>query len=629
MHRFRFPAVALALTILPLPLLGAPSPDIPAASGTSSAQERADQFLALVNSSYQALYRVNSEAQWKAVTDVTPAHDAASETAGKAYAAFNGNPAVIREAQDLLKRSTELEPLTVRELKQVLLNAGEGPMTNPFLVGRRIESETRQASLLNSFQFKLNGKPITANEIDNLLNSSNDLAQRKAVWEASKEIGPALQVNLMILQNLRNGVAGELNYPNYFALQVAAYGMTTDEMVKMNEQFMNDLRPLYLQLHTWAKYKLAEKYHRPVPNKIPAHWLNNRWAQNWTGLVESANLDSYFKGKTAEWIAKTAEDFYLGLGLKPLGGSFWAKSDLYPVPPGNPRKKNTHASCWHIDLENDIRSLQSIEPNSQWFFTAHHELGHGHYFQAYTRPEVPPLLRIGANPGFHEGIGELIALASSQVPYLQAKGILPADFKADKTAFLLDDALARSVPFIFFASGTMTHWEADVYAHQLEPDGWNKRWWKYVSEFQGVEPPSERGEKWADYATKSHINDTPAYYYNYAVATVLKFQLHDYIARQILHQPPQSCNYAGNKEVGAWLQEILEKGGTEDWREVLKDATGEDLSTRAMVEYFQPLMAWLEEQNKGRKIGWEDDKEQNNEEKERERREHPSSEDNG
>ena len=390
--------------------------------------------------------------------------------------------------------------------------------------------------------------------------------------------------------------------------QVASYGMTADEMVKLNDEFMRELRPLYLQLHTWTKYKLAAKYHQPVPDKIPAHWINNRWAQNWTGLVEAADLDPYFKGKTAEWIAKTAEAFYTGLGLQPLPASFWVKSDLYPVPPGNPRKKNTHASCWHIDLDHDIRSLQSIEPNAEWFFTAHHELGHGHYFLAYTRPEVPPLLRTGAAPGFHEGIGELIALASIQVPYLQAQGILPNDFKADKTAFLLDDALARSIPFIFFASGTMTHWEADIYAHNLEFGDWNERWWDYVSKFQGVEPPEKRSEDWADYATKTHIDDTPAYYYNYAVATVLKFQLHDYIARKILHQPPQSCNYAGKKEVGAWLQKILEKGGTEDWRKVLKDATGEELSTRAMVEYFKPLMSWLEEQNKGRKIGWTDDR---------------------
>ena len=402
MYRFRLLAVALCLTILLPALLGAPSPSpspAPAGGNQSAAQEQANQFLSLMNASYQALYRVNSEAQWKAVTDVTPAHDAASEAAGKAYAAFNGNPAVIQQARDLLQHRTELDPLTVRELNQVLLNAAEGPMTNPFLVSRRIECETKQASLLNSFQFKLKGKPITVNEIDNLLTSSTDLAERKAVWEASKEIGPTLKVPLMTLRDLRNGVAGEVNYPDYFSLEVAAYGMTTDEMVKMNEQFMNDLRPLYLQLHTWAKYKLAEKYHQPVPKKIPAHWLNNRWAQNWTGMVEAANLDPYFKGKTAEWIAKTAEDFYLGLGFKPLPGSFWVKSDLYPVPAGNPRKKNTHASCWHIDLENDIRSLQSIEPNSKWFFTAHHELGHGHYFKAYTRPEVPPLLRLGANPG--------------------------------------------------------------------------------------------------------------------------------------------------------------------------------------------------------------------------------------
>ena len=131
------------------------------------------------------------------------------------------------------------------------------------------------------------------------------------------------------------------------------------------------------------------------------------------------------------------------------------------------------------------------------------------------------------------------------------------------------------------------------------------RWWKYVGDMQGIEPPSPRGEEFCDAATKTHINDTPAYYYTYAFATVFKFQLHDYIARKILHQPPQSCNYADNKEVGTWLNNILKKGGMEDWRKVMKEATGEDISTRAMMDYFKPLMSWLEEQNKGRQIGWE------------------------
>ena len=576
-------------------LMAAPSP----------IQERADRFLALVNAGYKGLYRVSSEAQWLAVTDVTPAHDAASETAGKAAAAFNGNPAIINEAKELLKHRGELNELTLRQLDQVLRNAAEAPMTNPELVAARVEAETKQASVLNSFEFKLDGKPITANDIDNKLDQSTDLTERRKVWEASKESGPALKPGLMKLRDLRNGVARELGHKDYFALQVAAYGMTTEELVKMHEDFLKELRPLYLQLHTWTKHKLAAKYKQPVPKRIPAHWINNRWSQNWDGLVEGADIEDRFKGRAAEWITKTAEQFYTGLGFNPLPASFWTKSDLFPLKPGETRKKNTHASCWHVDLENDIRSLMSVEPNSRWFYTAHHELGHGYYFMAYTRPEVPPLLRTGANPGYHEGMGELISLASSQVPYLQSQGVLPADFKADATAFLLNDALANSLPFMFWGSGTMTRWEADIYANNLPADQWNARWWQYVRDLQGVEPPAERGEQFCDAATKTHINDTPAYYHSYAFATVLKFQLHDHIARKILKQPPQACNYANNKEVGAFLKKIMEKGGTEDWRKVLKDATGEELSTRAMVEYFKPLMAWLEKENKGRQIGWD------------------------
>jgi peptidyl-dipeptidase A len=151
----------------------------------------------------------------------------------------------------------------------------------------------------------------------------------------------------------------------------------------------------------------------------------------------------------------------------------------------------------------------------------------------------------------------------------------------------------------------MTHWEADVYAKDLSTNEWNQRWWQDVREFQGVEPPTPRGEEWCDAATKTHINDNPCYYYSYAIATVLKFQLNDYIARHILKQPPQTCNYADNHEVGNFLHRIMEKGATEDWRKVLRDATGEDLSTRAMIECFRPLLAWLEKENQGRPIGWE------------------------
>ncbi len=568
-------------------------------------QPRAEELLNLVNAAYKALYTVESEAQWKASTDVKPEHDAAAETAGKARAAFNGNPALIREAQELLKQKSKLKPIIVRELDRVLLNAAEGPMTNPKLVADRIKAETEQASTLNGFVFKLDGTNITVNQIDNLLQSSTNLAERRRVWEASKQSGPALKPGLAKLQKLRNGVAQELGHQDYFALQVASYQMTTEAMVKLQDEFMRELRPLYLQLHTYTKHELAKKYGQPVPKFIPAHWINNRWGQEWSGIVEAAKLDRYFTNQSPAWIVKTAEEFYTGIGFPKLPATFWPASDLYPVKPGEARKKNTHASCWHVDLDTDIRSLMSVEANPWWFTTSHHELGHAYYFISYTRLEVPPLLRIGANPAFHEGMGELISLAAGQVPYLQSAGILPKDFKDDQTAFLLDNALSHSVPFIAWSSGTMTHWEADVYAKNLPPEQWNARWWEYAKKFQGIEPPAARGEEFCDAATKTHINDNPAYYYSYAIATVLKFQLHDHIARKILHQPPQRCSYAGNKQVGAFLRGIMEKGGTEDWRKVLRDATGENLSTRAMVEYYQPLLGWLQEQNRGRQIGWE------------------------
>src|SRR6266699_7123714 len=183
--------VFLLSLILPFVAFAATKPPI---------QERADRFLALANSGYQALFRVNSEAQWLAVTDVTPEHDAAAEAAAKAYAAFNGNPAFIKEARELLTHQKELSEITVRQLKQLLLNAAEGPMTNPELVSKRVAAETKQASILNGFKFKLNGQKITANQIDDKLEKSVHVNERKAVWEASKESGHALKPNLIVLR---------------------------------------------------------------------------------------------------------------------------------------------------------------------------------------------------------------------------------------------------------------------------------------------------------------------------------------------------------------------------------------------------------------------------------------------
>jgi peptidyl-dipeptidase A len=361
---------------------------------------------------------------------------------------------------------------------------------------------------------------------------------------------------------------------------------------------LDAVAPLYDGLHCFAKHTLAERYKQSVPRLIPAHWVGNRWAQAWPGLIDSANLDPFFKNKSRDFIVRTAEDFYVSLGFSRLPESFWQKSDLFPVDRGSPRKKNSHASAWHIDGENDVRSLMSVEPNQQWFGTAHHELGHIYYYMAYSRPEVPFLLRAGANRAFHEAVGELARLASEQMPYLRKLGLVRQGQEPDPAGWLLQSAL-DSVVFLPFAAGTMTHFERDLYENELPTSEWQARWWQYVARYQGVQAPKARGEELCDACTKTHINDDPAQYYDYALANLIKFQLHDHICTQILKQDVRACDYSGNQEVGRFLQKILAKGATRDWREVMREATGEDIGPRAILAYFQPVLADLEKRNLG------------------------------
>ncbi len=478
------------------------------------------------------------------------------------------------------------------------------------MVNARIAEESRLAAVQDGFVFCFTPRaadgtcpaPKTANDIDERLQSATDLEERLRVWSASKEIGVPLKDGLVTLQRLRNQVAREMGYSSYFGLQVAGYGMSVDEMMTLLESLTVDMAPLYGELHTWATRRLAARYGQPVPaGLVPAHWYPNRWAQEWGGLVDGVNLDPYFAARTPESIVQDAESFYVSMGFQPLPPSFWQKSDLYPVPAGEARKKNAHASAWHMDLNNDVRSLMSVEPNSEWFFTSHHELGHIYYDLAYTRPEVPPTLREGANRAFHEGVGELINLAAGQVPYLQRRGILPKGVKINATQSMLAEALTQTVAFIPWSAGVMTRFEYELYEKDLPPDQWQKRWWELAAQYQKVAPPApERltDPTACDACTKTHIIDDPGGYYDYAIATVIKYQLHEHIATKILRQDAHACDYYGNAEVGAFLKSILEKGATEDWRTVLREATGEDLSTRALVAYYAPLQGWLEKENR-------------------------------
>lgn len=574
---------------------------------TAASNVRADaqKFIDGYTATWMRLRYEVQEADWKSNTMIVEGDDTNSKATNAALeklTTFTGSRANIEAATMFLKQKNQLAPLQVKQLERILFIAAENPETAKDLVRQRIAAETAQTKMLYGFDFKIDGHSVTTNQIDDILRDSNDLNQRRKAWLASKEVGRTLKDGLANLQGLRNATVRPLGYKSFNSYQVSDYGMSSEEMMALMDQINRELRPLYRELHTYARYELAKRYHQPVPDQLPADWLPNRWGQDWSEMVsvEGMNVNDALKDKSAEWIVKQAEQFYISLGFPALPQSFWEKSSLYPVPPGATYKKNNHASAWHMDLETDVRSLMSVEPNAEWYDTAHHELGHIYYYITYTNPDVPPLMRQGANRGYHEAIGTMIGLAALQRPFLEGRGLAPKQAKFDATQALLKEAL-NYVVFMPWSAGTMSHFEAELYDRNLPKDQYNRRWWELVQRYQGIAPPATRGEEYCDPCTKTHINDDAAQYYDYAIANVLLFQLHDHIARKILHQDPHATNYYGSRAVGDFLRAIMRPGSSRDWRTVLREKTGEDLSAKAMLRYFEPLMAYLKKANAGRK----------------------------
>jgi len=591
MRRF---LIALLLT-LAVPLMGC---------GAKDEVGDLDAFLAEYNTLYRDLWQEAEGARWNAGVDMTDATAAAQIAAEKRFAERLGGADLIRAARIFLQRD-DLTFIQRKQLEYVLLNAAKFPATIPETTAKLIEEGAAQNERLYGFQFQVDGEPVSANDITEVLAVSEDLDERLAYWEASKEVGPVLKDGLVRLRDLRNETAASMGYRSFFALEVSEYGMTSADMMRLMIELIGGLKPLYQELHCWVKHELAARYDRPVPRRIPAHWLGNKWAQAWPGLVAGIDLDGLVADRSPQWLIEQGERFYVSMGFEPLPETFWQRSDLYALPAGSDRVKNTHASAWHIDLDRDVRCLMSVAPTFDWLQTTHHELGHIYYYLAYANPDVPYLLRTGANRAMHEGIGTLIELVASQTAYLEAIGLLNADEAVDEIPWLLNQALLGPVTFLPFACGTMTHWEHDFYEEPLPADEMNARWWEYAGRFQGIAPPSPRGEEWCDAATKTHVNDDPAQYYDYALSSVILHQLHAYICREILDQPVQSATYWNQPVVGAYLRQIMRKGATQDWRALMEEATGEALSTRALLEYYAPLQSWLEEQNSGRDVSFD------------------------
>lgn len=570
----------------------------------SQLQQQAQQYLDSYNREFQKIFYADEIAQWTLNTRIVKGDTMAQHVAGeadKALAKFTGSKTNIDSAKKYLAAKENLTPLQARQFEAILFNAGNNPETAGSVVDRRIRATNEQTANLYGFKTMLNGKAVTAGDIDDILQHSTDLDLRQKAWEASKEVGKTLKTGLDSLQHLRNESVTPLGYKDFFDYNVAEYGMGEDDMIKLTHQFITEVWPLYRELHTWARYELAAKYHQPVPDYIPASWLPNRWGQSWETLVDvkGLNIDSVLKSHGPEWMAHEGEKFYESIGFDSLPASFWQNSSLYPVPADSPYTKNNHASAWHMDLDKDVRSLQSITTTTDYWSTVLHELGHIYYYQSYSNPDVPIILRSGANRGYHEAFGTMMGLASLQKPFLEGLGMIKPNTVTNDTMKLLSEALEYIV-HIPWGSGVMTEFEYDLYAKKIPEDQYNKTWWDLVKKYQGIVPPSPRGEEYCDAATKTHINDDPAQYYDYSIANILLFQFHTYIADSILHQDPHATNYWGNKGVGDFLQKVMRPGASVDWREMLQRSIHSDMSAKPMVNYFAPLMAYLKKVNAGR-----------------------------
>lgn len=566
--------------------------------------EKADSFLLAYNEEYTKLYTVYSEAQWLLNTKIIEGDTTADfevRKAGEAFTMFTGSKGVVKLANYLLKNKNELTALQIRQLEMILYLAGGSPEIVGDIVKEKIKAENKQTQTLFGFNFMLDNKKINTNYIDSILENAINPELRLRAWLASKEVGVVLKDGLELLQSLRNQTVAPLGFKDFFHYQVADYGMNSEEMVRMNQKFVREIWPLYRELHTWARYELAKKYKQPTPEMLPAHWLPNRWGQEWSSMVnvEGINIDIPLREKSAEWIVREGEKFYISLGFPALPESFYTLSSLYPLPSDANYSKNNHASAWHMNLDKDVRSLMSVEPNTRWWGTTLHELGHIYYYLTYSNKDVPPVLRGGANRAYHEAFGTLIGLASMQKPFLSKVGLINNDVTTNDTLMLLKEALDYVV-LMPWASGVMTEFEYELYSKNLPKNEYNKRWWELVKKYQGIVPPSERGEIYCDAATKTHINDDAAQYYDYALSNVMLFQVHEHIAKNILKQDPHQTNYYGSKETGAFLKKMMYPGATVNWPEHMKENLGEELSARAMMNYFMPLMDWLKSQNKGR-----------------------------
>ncbi|PYQ29568.1 MAG: peptidyl-dipeptidase [Acidobacteria bacterium] len=450
-------------------------------------------------------------------------------------------------------------------------------------------------------------------EIENLMRSSHDPQKLLEAWRGWHTVSPPMRDKYTRFVQLMNQGARELGYADVGVMWRSKYDMKPEAFAAEIDRLWNQVKPLYDSLHCYVRWNLTKKYGEsvvPPGQPIPAHLLGNIWAQEWGNIYDVVAPPKANRGYDLTQILQKRKDidelemvrfgerFFMSLGFAPLPKTFWSRS-LFVKP--RDRDVVCHASAWDVDDVEDLRLKMCIEKNADDFTTVHHELGHNFYQRAYNTQ--PFLYKDSANDGFHEAVGDTIALSVTPA-YLKTVKLIDTEPPASADIpLLLRDALDK-IAFLPFGV-LMDKWRWKVFSGEVTPANYNAAWWELRKQYQGIAPAGARGEELFDPGAKYHIAANVPYA-RYFLARILQFQFHRALCQIAGYQGPLNrCSIYGNKEAGARLEKMLAMGKSRPWPEALEALTGQkQMDATAIVDYFRPLLDWLDQQNQGKTCGW-------------------------
>ncbi len=454
---------------------------------------------------------------------------------------------------------------------------------------------------------------LPGSELEELISTTRNYDEALDYWTGWRAISVPMRPRYARFVELANEGARELGYDDLGEMWRDNYDMSPDELRVEMERLWGQVKPLYDALHCHVRATLSEYYGEervPTEGPMPAHLLGNMWAQNWArlydllepypGLARADITDKLVdENFSPQDMVRSAESFYVSMGLDPLPETFWERS-MFTRP--QDREVRCHASAWGMDGGKDIRIKMCINQTYSDLKVIYHELGHNYYQRAYK--DQPAFFRDGAHGGFHEAIGDAVTLAMTP-GYLASAGFLEETDSSAQSD--INDQMLRALDEIPALPWTLLldKWRWQVFSGEVKPADYNSSWWALREQYQGISAPVERSESDFDPGAKYHIPANVSYE-RYFLAAILKFQFYEALCKAAGHEGPlYTCSFAGSKEAGARLNAMMMAGRSKPWQDTLEKLTGtREMDGSAMVRYFQPLMVYLEEQNAGRQCGW-------------------------